>query len=403
MLTMPKTHVMATITLASSLLAPASSTLVRAQEVPVVLTHTVEKGRLERVVRQTATLHPFEEVEVYAKVSGYAKEVRADIGDRVEAGHVLVALDLPELDAELRAAEAAVRTAGAALKRATASVNLKKAIHELTESLFEKEGRTRFQLDEARADLELASAELELARARQEEARAVLEKVTALREFGHVRAPFAGVVTQRLVDTGDLVRGGAAGAATPLFVVQRTDRLRCRVEVPERDAVLVVQALQRETLSASVVLDALPGEARELTTEEIAAGAARLARTVHPESHHMLAELYLANDDEKLLPGLFGKATLRVRRTAEAEVAIAPATAVQAPRNARPFVFVIKEEGGKATLEERPVELGLSDGTRVEILAGLSPGERIVVRGAGSLVAGQEVSARPQAVREGTP
>ncbi|MBI4603469.1 MAG: efflux RND transporter periplasmic adaptor subunit [Planctomycetes bacterium] len=369
----------------------------------MVLTRAVERGRLERVVRQAAALYAFEEVAVFAKISGYAREVKADIGDRVEAGQVLVSLELPEHEADLLGARAEVKTAEAQVKRSTAAVSLKRAVHELTKSLFEKEGRTRFQLEEAQADLELSMAELELARAKLEEAGARVTRVAALVEFGQVRAPFAGIITQRLVDTGALVRAGGSGDARPLFVVQRTDKLRCRVEIPERDVVLVLGAARAKTLFVRLVLDALPGEVFELNPEEIAAGAGRFAKAVHPESHHMLAELDIPNADEKLLPGLYGKATLEARGVAGEAVVLAPNTAMHAPRGGKPFVFVVKEEDGKTRLEERPVGLGLTDGTLTEVLSGLEPGERVVVRGGGGLVRGQEVAARPDVAPRGAP
>ena len=107
-----------------------------AQETPVVLAHTAEKGRLERVVRQSAALYPFEEVTVYAKVTGYAREVRVDLGDRVEAGQVVAVLDLPGEEAELLARQAEVKTADAQVKRSSAGLTLKQAVLELTKSLF---------------------------------------------------------------------------------------------------------------------------------------------------------------------------------------------------------------------------------------------------------------------------
>ncbi|MGQ9588855.1 MAG: efflux RND transporter periplasmic adaptor subunit [Planctomycetota bacterium] len=367
-----------------------------AQDLPVVLTQEVEKGRIERVLRQAATLHPYEEVFVYARASGYAREVRADMGDRVESGDVLAVLDLPELEAELEAAEASVKTGEARVKSAAATLALKRAGYELTKSLFEKGGRTRFQLDEAQAGLELAAADLDLARALGDEAKARLKKIQAALSFGHVRSPFRGVVIRRLVDTGALVKGGTAGDSKPLFIVQRTDKLRCRVEIPERDVVLVLQAFERKRLEIQLVMDALPGEPFQLGPEQMTRESVRFASEVHPESHHMLAEIDIGNRDGALLPGLFGRVTLMARGVGGGvgeEVALVANTAIRAPRTGRPFVFVVKEQEGRSTLEERSVELGLTDGTRTEIMSGLQPGERVVVRGSGGLAAGHDVTA----------
>jgi RND family efflux transporter MFP subunit len=374
-----------------------------AQEIPVVLAHTAEKGRLERFVRQSATLHPFEDVAVHARVSGYVREVRVDLGARVETGQVLAVLDLPEEEAKFLEAQVEVKTADAQLKKSSANLRLKQAVLDLTKSLFEKQGRTQFQLDEAQADLELAVAELELARARIEEAVARVRKAAVLVDFGQVRAPFSGVVTKRLVDTGALVKSGASGEAQPLFVVQRTDRLRCRVEIPERDVIFVLESFRAKTLAVKIVLDALPAQTLEMAPAAVASGLARFASSVHPESHHMLAEFDIVNDDRALLPGLFGKATIEAQSPASEAVVLVANTAIQAPRRGRPFVFVVKEEPGVAKLEERSVELGLSDGTRIEVLSGLLEGERVVVRGGGGLIEGQSVSVCSDAPAEGKP
>jgi RND family efflux transporter MFP subunit len=372
-----------------------------AQEIPVVLVHTAGKGRLERIVRQSATLHPFEEVAVHAKVSGYVREVRVDLGARVETGQVLAVLDLPEEESELLMAQAEIKTAGAQLKKASANIKLKQAVLDLTKSLFEKQGRTQFQLDEAQSDLELAVAELDLARARLEEAGARVKKAAVLVDFGQVRAPFSGVITKRLVDTGALVKSGASGEAKALFVAQRTDRLRCRVEIPERDVIFVLESFRAKTLAVKIVLDALPAQTLEMEPAAVASGLARFSSSVHPESHHMLAEFDVVNDERALLPGLFGKATIEARSPASESVVLVANTAIQAPRRGKPFVYVVKEEPGVAKLEERFVELGLSDGTRIEVLSGLLEGERVVVRGGGGLVQGQSVSVRSDAPAEG--
>lgn len=360
-----------------------------------MLVERVEKGRLERVLRQPATLKPFEKVTVHARATGYAREVRADIGDEVEAGAVLVELEIPEMKADLAAAEAKVGTTEAMVEKAEANVAFKKSLLELTRNLHEKAGRTKFQLDEAEAEWKLARAEHQLAEARRKEAEAKLLRVETLLDYGRVRAPFAGVVTRRHVDTGALVRGGAVSDATPLFEVERIDKLRCRIDIPEREALLVLESSKEGTLSATVSVDALGGRELEFTPQELAEKGIRFARSLHAESHHMLAEIHIPNEGGRFIPGLFAKATLVARGAAKDETILVPNPAIRAPRGEEPFVFVVAgKEDGRATLEKRPVELGATDGSRIEVLRGLEAGEEVVVRGAGGLLDGQEVVAR---------
>jgi RND family efflux transporter MFP subunit len=380
----------------SGLFFIASPALLEAQEYPVVLTAEVRSGRLERVVRQSVSLEPFEKVTVHARVTGYARDVVLDLGDEVERGQVLVELETPELEADLASAAAELGTAAALVERATADLELKQALHELALDLFEKQGRTRFQLKEAAAGLKLAQAELALAKARQAEAQGRERRVAAFFEYSRVRAPFAGVITRRYVDTGALVRGGAGGEATRLFEVQRRDRLRCRLEVPERDALLVLESHRRKALSVELAFDALPGRTVELSPEVLGERGICFAKVLHSEAKHMLCEIHLPNADGGLLPGLFGRAALVARGSVDGDVALVPAVAVQAPRSGATHVFVVQENEGKMSVRRQSVEIGATDGERVEVLRGLAAGERIVVRGAGTLVDGQTVVARAE-------
>jgi RND family efflux transporter MFP subunit len=370
------------------------------QEKPVVLTRAAIEGHLERVVRQSATLQPFEKVPIHSKITGYAREVFVDIGDEVKAGQTVVTLEVPEMEIDLIGAKAEMGTAMAMVEKAAANVELKEANHKLTRSLFEKSGRTQFQLDEAAAELKVAGAELELSKARMDETNARLRRIEVLLGYARVVAPFAGTITRRQVDTGALVRGGSSGEATPLVEIQRTDKLRCQIDIPERDVFLVLESFKHKTLRAVVTLDALPGHQLELSPDDLAKLGVRFAGAMYPESHHMLAEIDIPNPGGKLIPGLFGKAALTARGLGEQKTTLVPNTAIQAPRRAEPFVFVVEEKDGKATVEKRPVKLGVSDGSRIEVLGGLKPGETVVVRGAGSLLEGQEVVARSEEARE---
>ncbi len=375
--------------------------MLRAQDKPIVLTRSVSEGRLERSVRQSATLQPFERVPIHAKITGYAREVRVDIGDEVKANQVLVVLEVPEMEADLIAAKAEIGTASAMAEKAAANVELKQAVYKLTKELFDKSARTQFQLDEAAADLKVALAEVQLSKARKEESEAKLRRIEVLIGYARVVAPFAGVITRRAVDTGALVRAGGSGDGAPLLEIQRTDKLRCQIDIPERDVPFVLESFRHQTLSASIKLDALPGEQFEFTPGELASSGARFTKAMYPESHHMLAEIDMANAEGKFIPGLFGKAILKARGLAEKSTALVPNTAIQAPRRAVPFVFALKSEGGKARVEKRVVKLGISDGTFTEVLDGLKRGETVVVRGAGALIEGQEVLAQPEDVKEG--
>lgn len=350
----------------------------------------VREGRLERSIRQAVTLHPFEKVTVYARATGYAREVLVDLGDRVVAGSPLVILDIPEQKAEVAAATAATLSAKARLDRAGAQVALKEAILKLTRELFKKGGRSQFQLDEVTAEVKLSQAELDVARAQLQEAEAKKEEVLVISSFTRVVAPVTGTVTKRMVDTGALVRGGMSSGASPLFEVQRVDKLRCRFDIPERDVILVLDSFDQGGLSLSLTFDSLRGRVLEFGPKELSKKNMLFSKELHPQSHHMLSEIILSNADESLLPGLFGKVTLHALGVSAPTAVLVPNPAIQAPRKGKPFVFVVKSVGATSSAVMRMVELGVTDGSFTEVLSGLEDGERVVVRGAAPLLADPE-------------
>ena len=368
--------------------------VVHSQENPVVAIRKVTRGRLERKVRQAVTLFPYEQVKVYARATGYARKVHVDIGDEVEAGQLLLVLDIPEQEADLRAADAELSVAAAKVEKAHALVALKEAIFSLTSNLFEKGGRNKFQLEEAGAEKRLANAELRLAEALQEVALAGRERIKVLTSYGRVLAPFSGVVTARMVDTGALVLKGSSGGASALFEVQRVDKLRCRIEIPERDAMLVLQSYRHGTLQVGLEFDSQTGADAVLDPSDLTEATVRFAKSLHPLSHHMLAEIDLRNDERKLLPGLFGKATLTARGVSRENVILVPNTAVRAPRKAAPFVFLVEESKGGIQVVRKAdeIKLGATDGSLTEVLEGLSAGDWVVVRGAATLLDSQIVT-----------
>ena len=274
-----------------------------AGEVTVVSTAIVESGRLSRQIRQQVTITPYERVDVYAKATGYIERIVVDIGDVVAAGQELARLDVPELDAEILGAEVVVSTANANVKKAIARLALRELVYTITEKLVPRKAKTPIDLEEAGAERDIAKAELNVAKAQEREAAARLEQARVLAGYLTVSAPFDGVVTQRFIDTGALVRSGSESGARPLVEVQRTNRLRCHVEIPESDVIFVLQSFQKRTLSASFVLDALPGREFKFDAAAVAI-VARFSQMVHPESRHMHAMIDLENSDGLLVSGL---------------------------------------------------------------------------------------------------
>jgi len=242
-----------------------------------------------QVVNLTGYLEPFERVVLPARVEGYLKRIRVDLGDRVRSGAVIAEVDAPELAARLRAAQADLALARARLAQAE---SVRRARARIAARLREKRGTVAAE-EVTRADDRLAAATAEVAvrQAEVEVAQARLENARARLAFSRVRAPFDGIVSRRLLHTGALVT-----SATGIVELVRVDRLRLVVEVPQRIAPYL-----RPGNPVIVRFQALPGQV-------FSARLSRLSAVISEGKRRAEAELARAPG---LVPGM--AATVAVR------------------------------------------------------------------------------------------
>lgn len=399
------------------------------RSVPTIPVHT---QTVERTSTQPATVHAFHEAHSFAKASGYVAKLNVDIGSRVNAGDILAVIEVPEMLAQVRReeaslvrlsagvgqAEAQVAVAKASLiaadskrqqavadeQRADAQLKADEAEHARVADLVKQRAVADRLLDEATNRLEAAraaksavtattaaaTAQVEVAKAQQAAAEADLlaakadvevgkmrlEELQSLMSYAELRSPFDGVVVERRVELGDLVRNSQNTATTPqpLFVISQLDKVRVRVAVPERDAPLV-----NVGDPASITLQALPGETFSGAVTRLAGGLEESTRT-------MLVEIDLPNENGKLIPGMFGQATILLDARAD-QVAL-PASAVRYDERGRSYVYVVDKD---ETIQVVAVATGVDDGVQIEITSGLTGRERVVGPLLHRLSAGQKV------------
>jgi RND family efflux transporter MFP subunit len=284
-------------------------------------------------------------VTLYAKVSGYVKQLRADVGDDVETDDVLAVLESPELDQQYEAALADARN--------------KRVIADRDTQLVERKL--------------IAPEESETARAAADSAEATVHSFAAQKAYEVIRAPFAGKVTARYVDPGALVQNAAQAqtGAVPVVTVSQIDRLRVFFYVDQRDATFVHGG------------DAVSIRAPERPGEPIAAKVARISSELDPRTRMMLAEADVANEG-RLVPGSFVEVTIEVKVPTFVEV---PVSALVL-RAKKPFVAVI---GKDDRLALRPVVLASDDGQKARILEGLEVGERVGLNVGDTVAEGERV------------
>jgi RND family efflux transporter MFP subunit len=299
---------------------------------------------------------PLAEAAIYARASGYVRRWLVDIGARVEQGQLLAELDTPELDRDLAQgrAERAQAEAAHALAQTTA--------RRWTEMRAAKTVSPQ-EADEKIADLALKKATVEAAGAK-------VQRLEEMVHFNRITSPFAGTVTMRTIDVGQLV---TMAAGRELFHIVQSDRLRVFVRVPQNYARAVTVGQ-----TAELVLTELPGRTFD-------ARVVRTAGTLDASSRTLLTELEVDNAKGELLAGSYVQVRFKDARL-DAVLSI-PANALLF-RIEGTMVGVVGEDNHVAL---RKVVMGRDFGMTVEILEGLTATDRVIVNPPDSLVDGSEV------------
>lgn len=331
--------------------------------------HLVEMRVVPDVYEAAGTIRAHETARLSSKVQGRLRELRVGPGDRVSKGEIVALLEAEEISARERAAEAAAEEAGharreaeAALRAAQAEADLAASTRERFAILKEKRAATLQELDEVEARYrgalaEKARAEARLLRAEAASSRAVSEAraAEALLEETRLRAPFEGRVLEKLLDVGNLASPGL-----PILVVEKAGVLRAEAPVTE-------------THIGSIRL----GDSAEV---EVAHGVAsfsgrvsEIVPSVEEASRAFLVKVELEEGAEpgRVVPGMFVRVRFTVGRT---ERLLVPASAVLR-RGQLEMVYVVEEDRARLRL----VTLGRRRGEDVEVLSGLSAGERVIV------------------------
>ncbi|HSE12356.1 MAG TPA: efflux RND transporter periplasmic adaptor subunit [Rudaea sp.] len=281
---------------------------------------------------------------IYARVPGYLKKWYFDIGARVKAGDLLAEIETPELDQQLHQAQADLATAVA--KEKLAQITAKRWNDMLASDSVSKQ-----EADEKSGDYEAKMATTTAARAN-------VERLQALSSFKRIVAPFDGVVTARKTDIGDLINAGSSGAE--LFRVADTHKLRVYVQVPQTysDEVTVGMTAQLH----------FP----EKPERSYPATVVGTSQAINEASRSLLVQLEADNADGKLTSGSY--ADVHFDLPATPGVLQLPVTALLFRQHGMKVATLGQD--GKVTLKN--IQIGRDMGTRVEVVAGLDPTDRVI-------------------------
>jgi RND family efflux transporter MFP subunit len=300
-----------------------------------------------------AEIRPLLDAPIFARANGYLKRYLVDIGAEVKEGELLAEIDTPELDQELAQARAQVA-------QAEAGVNLAKVTAVRWADLVKTTSVSQQEAAEKQSDLDLKNATLEAAKAN-------VHRLEDLRSFGRVTAPFAGTITVRNVDVGQLV---SATGNRELFRLAQTGTLRVYVRVPQ----MVARGIA-------------PGQTAEVTIPELpgrvfSAKVVRTSGAMSADSRTLLTELELDNSKKEILAGSY--AQVRFQESKSAPALTLPANTLLF-RAEGPQVGIVDRNG---QVELRKITLGRDFGSTVEILEGVTPADQVILNPSDSLVSG---------------
>jgi RND family efflux transporter MFP subunit len=364
---------------------------------------TVTRGALTNALTVAGQFQAYQEVDLHAKVSGYIREIRVDIGDRVSAGEVLATLEVPELREQLEGTRAGVRHSQAEVEQASSEIERSKSAYAALHDAWQRlEAASKAQpgliaeqeLEDARARSDEAEAQLAAAKsgwqATQQQlsvSNAETHRVQDLSDYTRIVAPFKGVVTMRYADTGSLIQAGTTSDTQSMPVVRlaQSDVLRLRMPVPEADVPYIA-------VGGSVQVHV------QATGREFTGKIVRFARSLDTSTRTMLTEVDVPNPDLTLSPGMY--AETRIALEEKPDALSVPTGAVVREGDGASVLVV---DGGNR-IEKRAVTLGMETADRVEIASGLKEGERVITAGQSGFREGEVVAPHeafvPKAVQE---
>jgi len=323
------------------------------QTVPTAAVVLVKRGLVANSITLAGAFRAYQQVDVHAKVAGYVRRIYVDVGDHVKAGQTLAVLEVPELSAEVAGAKAGLRRAQDGVTRAQSNVHSTESIHAAYHSAYTRlkqasQARSGLiaeqELDDAMAKDKDSEAKIESDKAALAEAQsqlavaqAELERMTAMEDYTHVTAPFAGVVTKRYADTGTMIQAGTSSDTQSLPVVQR-----------RKDCALRRCALNDET------------------------------RTMH-------TEIDVKNPDGALKEGMYAETQLILKQRPEALTV--PIQALD--RNTGGAMVLIVDAQGR--IEKRELKLGVESSDRVEVVSGLAENDKVIVGSRSGFHEGEKV------------
>jgi RND family efflux transporter MFP subunit len=337
------------------------------QAIPTVAVVAPTQGEADARIELPGRLEAFARAPMNARVSGYLKTWKADIGTPVKTGQLIAEIEAPDIEQQLLQAEAdlASAQANAALAASTAK---------RWQSMLGRDSVSKQEVDEKAGDLAAKEA---LANA----ARANVERLRTMRGFTRIVAPFDGVVTARNTDIGELIVAGG-GSGRELFVVSDTRKLRVYVNVPQ-------SYVSRLNMGANALIT-VP----EHPGKEYSAAVAASAGAVNIATGTTLIQLTVDNKAGELLPG--GYAGVSFELLGGAQALRVPASALIFDQSGLRVATVDAE----SRVVMKPITIARDHGSFIEVAGGIEATDRVISTPPDGLMGGSTVRVLEPAAKE---
>lgn len=373
--------------------APPANSAAEALSVGVV---RVGRQNLQRTLTMSSELVPFQEIDVFAKESGYVKTLNVDYGTHVQANQVMATLEIPELQLQLKEDDAAIKNAQAQVPHAQEEVNRIEAQQKVLQLQYDrlntvaqsKPGLVAQQeVDDAQGRALATAAQVEAAKSNLQSAESVLAAAQAKREhdqalydYSKITAPFAGVVTQRYANLGTLMQAGTGSStqALPLVRLSQDDLFRLVIPVPE-SYVHYIHIGDPVAVNVPSLNRSFPGK------------VARFSVDIREDTRTMHTEVDVPNPQRILLPGLYADATITLEKE---DNAVAVPLEAMDQNNGKTTVDVVDSAN---RIQVREITPGIQTPSEAEVLSGIQDGEMVVVSDRSGLKPGQLV--KPKTVQ----
>ncbi len=319
--------------------------LTEAQAVPTVAIVAPSQVENSAGLDLPGRLQAYITAPIYARVPGYLKSWKYDIGSKVKAGDVLAEIETPDLDQQLMQARASLRVAEANAKLAQITA-------ERWQSLANTDAVAKQDVDQRTFTWNADVAQVKAAQAN-------VDQLVAEEGFKRLLAPFDGIVTARDTDIGALINVGAAGGAE-LFVVSETGKLRVYVNVPQNYVPSVPPGTK-----ATITVPEHPGKTYSGSVEAS-------AQAVIPSTGTTLMQIIVDNNAGEMMPGDY--ASIHLQITAPAHVLSVPSSALIF--DAKGLSIATVDAANRVLL--KPVSIERDLGAVIEIASGLSPNDRVI-------------------------